>query len=245
MRLWANKLFYLPIGGLLAAGLLTSAIVLPQTKLAASQDCYGVCASATSLSVSLPVVSETKQQHETFSVKVTAGAGRTGVPTGSAAVKLGSNVVCRIHHLSGGKGSCSLVSNQLKPGSYELVAYYSGDKNFTGSSSREKRVIVLGSSETALSLSKSKLRVSREWDEVFTVKVNEVGRPTARPTGYVKVMTGDRPLCSIHLSHGHGQCSLRGYELRAGSYAIHARYYGSGALSPSTSGTKRFVATKG
>jgi Bacterial Ig-like domain (group 3) len=247
MRLRASKFVYLPIGGALAAGLLTSAIVLPQTKLAASQDCYGVCASTTTLTLSRSAVSVSDERRETFSVKVGAGARRTGVPTGSVDVELGHHVICRIH-LSGGKGSCSLGGERLPPGSYELVAHYSGDSNFTPSTSCAEHLTVLAPSQAQLTLSRSTVPVSREGDVEFRVKVSEDGRPGVRPTGSVKVVTGEHDrvvLCRIDLSGGHGECSLKGRELGRGSYEIEALYSGDATVGPATSDKKQLEVTRG
>jgi hypothetical protein len=247
MRLRASKFVYLPIGGALAAGLLTSAFVLPQTKLAASADCYGVCASRTSLSLSRSAVSVSDERLEEFSVKVDAGAGRTGAPTGSVDVELGGHVICRIH-LSDGKGHCSLGSERLPPGSYELAAHYSGDSNFTRSTSREKHLTVLAPSQAELTLSRSTVPVSREGDVEFKVKVSEDHRPAARPNGSVEVVTGDRDrvvLCRIGLFDGHGECSLKDWELPRGSYEIEAEYSGDSTVGPATSDKKHLETTRG
>jgi Bacterial Ig-like domain (group 3) len=247
MRLRASKFVYLPIGGALAAGLLTSAFVLPQTKLAASADCYGVCASRTSLSLSRSAVSVSDERLEEFSVKVDAGAGRTGAPTGSVDVELGGHVICRIH-LSDGKGHCSLGSERLPPGSYELAAHYSGDSNFTRSTSREKHLTVLAPSQVELTLSRSTVPVSREGDVEFKVKVSEDHRPAARPNGSVEVVTGDRDrvvLCRIGLFDGHGECSLKDWELPRGSYEIEAEYSGDSTVGPATSDKKHLETTRG
>jgi hypothetical protein len=245
MRLRASKFVYLPIGGALAAGLLTSAIVLPQAKLAASQDCYGVCASATSLSLSRSSVAENTERLEEFSVRVSAGAGRTGVPTGSVAVELGDHTVCRIHLNDAGEGACGLASDQLAPGSYELAAHYSGDSNFIPSTSREEHLSVLALSGTELSLSRASVPVTREGMEQFSVKAFEDGRPGVRPTGSVKVVTDGRTLCSTGLSGGQGVCSLKGYELAAGRYEIQAEYSGNSTINPSTSNQKVLLTVRG
>lgn len=157
MRLRTRKLLYLPIGGALAAGLLTSAFVLPQANLVASQDCYGPCPSATSLSLSSSTVSATQERLVDFSVNVSAGtsganaatkkadanARRTGGLTGSVTVKTGSRVLCRIS-LSRGRGQCSLANRELRPGSYQVVARYSGDRDFGPSVSGQESLSVRG-----------------------------------------------------------------------------------------------------
>ena len=244
MHMRVSKLVYLPVGGVLAAGLLTSAFVLPQPKLAAAQDCYGVCASATSLSLSRSAVSENTERLEEFSVRVGAGDGSDGVPTGTVTVEIGPHVVCRAH-LSAGRGECSLAGGQLAPGSYELAAHYGGDANFRPSTSREERLTVLANSGTELSLSRSRVTVSREWVEEFKVKVYEDGHPGVRPAGSVALVTDDHVVCRVHLSDGQGDCSLQGWQLHPGSYEVEAQYSGDATVNPSTSRSEHFTVIRG
>jgi hypothetical protein len=244
MRMRVSKLVYLPVGGALAAGLLTSAIVLPQSKLAASQECYSACSSTTALSVSRATVNLGAERAEQFSVSVGAGTDRTAVPSGEVTVQIGPHVVCRAH-LSAARGACSLGSRQLAPGSYVVAAHYSGDANFKPSTSRGRHFTVRGLSGTELSLSRSRVPVSREWQEHFAVKVYENGRPGVRPAGAVAVMAGGHRVCVAHLSGGQGECSLRGWELHPGSYHAQAMYGGDATVAPSTSHEKKFTVVRG
>ena len=231
MRIRARKMIYLPVGGALAAGLLTSAFVIPQSHLAASQDCYGACQSDVSLSLSRPTVSENQERLEQFSVRVSGGAGATGQPTGSVQVKTRDEVLCRIH-LHHGRGSCSLYTRELSPGSYEIVADYSGDANFNPAMSNPERLHVRNGSGVLLSLARPTVSVGRERAERFSV---DVGGDSRRPTGSVYVETRGTFLCRINLSHGRGSCSLYSRELAPGSYEITAHYTGDAHFSPSTS----------
>jgi hypothetical protein len=81
------------------------------------------------------------EQVEKFRVTVT-GAPGTGGPTGYVGVKSGTRLLCVIH-LHRGKGSCSPAAQALAPGSYNLVAHYSGDTNFKPSTSNTKTLFVL------------------------------------------------------------------------------------------------------
>jgi streptogramin lyase len=57
-----------------------------------------------------------------------------GTPTGSVMVKESKKTLCTVVLLNG-SGKCSPASNAvLKPGEYKIVASYSGDHDFTGSS---------------------------------------------------------------------------------------------------------------
>ena len=143
MRVRVNRLVYVLIGAALAVGLLVSAFVRPEAKLTASEDCYGLCPSVTALSVPSPTVTYGNEQVEKFSVKVTAGAPGTGVPTGYVGVESGTKILCIIH-LHRGTGSCSLAAAKaLARGSYKVVALYGGDMNFKPSTSSRKTLTVL------------------------------------------------------------------------------------------------------
>ena len=142
MHIRVNRLVYVLIGAALAVGLLVSVAVRPQSRLAASEDCYGLCPSVTTLSLSSSTVTYGHEQVEKFSVTVSAGAPGTGVPTGWVVVESRSRFLCLIH-LHRGKGSCSLFPRELARGSYKIVAYYNGDTNFKPSVSGEQTLTVL------------------------------------------------------------------------------------------------------
>ena len=235
-----NRLVYVLLGAALAAGLLVSALARPEPRLTASDDCYGLCPSVTALSLSSSTVIYGKEQVEKFSVKVSAGAPGTGVPTGYVVVESGTKILCVIH-LHRGKGSCSPAAWALARGSYKIVARYSGDRNFKPSTSNTETLTVLRhasvrhSSVTALWLSSSTVIYGNEQVERFRVTVT--GAPgTGVPTGYVGVESGTRLLCIIYLYRGTGGCSLAAAKaLAPGSYKIVALYGGYLNFKPSTS----------
>ena len=137
-----NRLVYVLIGAALAVGLLVSVSIRPESRLAASEDCYGLCPSVTTLALSRSTVTYGHEQVEKFSVKVSAGAPGTGVPTGRVVVESRSRFLCVIH-LHRGTGSCALSPRALAPGSYKIVAYYTGDRNFKPSASGKQTLTVL------------------------------------------------------------------------------------------------------
>ena len=142
MRMRVNRLVYVLIGAALAVGLLVSIFVRPEPRLTASEDCYGLCPSVTALSLSSSTVTYGDEHVEKFSAKVSAGAPGTGVPAGYVVVESRTRILCSIH-LYRGKGSCSPAAKALARGSYEIVAYYSGNKNFEPSASSRKTLTVL------------------------------------------------------------------------------------------------------
>jgi len=150
MRMRVNRLVYVLIGAALAAGLLVSVFQQPESRLAASDDCYGPCASVTALSLSSPVVIDGIEQFERFSVNVRAGTPGTGVPTGSVVVESGTKILCsidlnryRYRYRYRGMSSCSPAATALARGRYEIVAHYSGSNIFEPSTSNTKTLTVL------------------------------------------------------------------------------------------------------
>jgi hypothetical protein len=244
MRIRSNKLLYLPIGGALGAGLLVTAFVQPAPKLAASQDCYGPCRSATALSLSTPAVTVGRQSLVAFRVKVTAEGG-SGNPTGSVDVDAGRQILCRFG-LVGGQGRCRLGDEQLAPGSYAIEAHYSGNANLSPSTSGSEHLTVSrDASKAALSLSTSTVTVGRESRARFRVKVTADAAGSGEPTGSVEVATGSGILCRFDLSNGQGGCSLSDRQLAPGLYTIEAHYGGDANLDPSTSGREQLTVLRG
>lgn len=142
MRLRVNRLVYVLLGAALAAGLLMSVLVRPEPRLTGAEDCYGLCPSVTALSLSSSTVTYGNEQRERFTVKVSAGAPGTGVPTGYVVVESRTKFLCSIY-LYRGKGSCSPAAWALTRGSYEIVAYYRGNRNFKPSPSNMETLTVL------------------------------------------------------------------------------------------------------
>lgn len=244
MRMRVNRLVYVLIGAALAVGLLVSVFVRPEARLAASEDCYGLCPSVTALSLSSATVIYGNEQIEKFSVKVSAGVHGTGVPTGAVAMESGTKILCsiRLYH---GKGNCSPAAKALTRGSYKIVAHYSGNKNFRPSTSSRKTLTVLRHSPlrklsvTALSLSSATVIYGSEQIEKFRVSVSASTPRTGVPTGDAVVLSGIQVLCIIHLDRGNGSCSPAAKALARGSYKIVARYYsGDKNFKPSTSRPK-------
>ena len=78
------------------------------------------------------------EQTEKLSVTV---AATTPSPSGTVTVLWRGVTICRITLAKAG-GSCTLTPKQLPPGSYNLVAKYTGDANFTGSSAKKTLTIL-------------------------------------------------------------------------------------------------------
>jgi hypothetical protein len=143
MRMRVNRLIYVFIGVALVVGLLVSVSERPEPRLAAAENCYGLCSSVTALSLSSSTVTYGNEQVVRFRVKVRAATPGTGGPTGYVVVDSGKKILCSIY-LRRGMGSCSPATEALKPGPHQIVAGYSGNKNFKPSTSNPATLIVLG-----------------------------------------------------------------------------------------------------
>jgi Bacterial Ig-like domain (group 3) len=95
----------------------------------------------TGLALSAAKISYGHESSEKLTVKV--APRYAGVPAGRVAVKVGSATLCVIT-LKSGAGSCSLAAKRLKPGTYQLVASYAGNADYTGSASSKLTLTVLG-----------------------------------------------------------------------------------------------------
>ena len=240
MRMRVNRLVYVLMGAALVVGLLVSVFERPESRLAASEDCYGICASVTALSLSSPTVTYGNEQVVRFRVKVRAGTPGTGGPTGYVVVESGTKILCSIY-LHRGMGGCSPAATALKRGPHQIVAQYSGNKNFKPSTSNPETLIVLRYSSlgnpyvTALSLSSPTVTYGNEQVVRFRVKVRAGTPGTGGPTGYVVVESGTKILCSIYLHRGMGGCSPAATALKRGPHQIVAQYSGNKNFKPSTS----------
>jgi hypothetical protein len=125
------------IGAALTAGALTSAFAAPEATPTAAESCYGPCPSETALHLSKEVVSYGDEEAEVFRVTVRPREPDTGTPTGTVAVESSGMTLCTVT-LASGTGTCSLTADELRPGFDRLRAVYSGDSNFSGSTSARR-----------------------------------------------------------------------------------------------------------
>ena len=81
-------------------------------------------------------------KEQTEHLTVTVAAQYSGTPGGKVTIKAGTTTVCVIT-LSSGKGSCALAARKLRVGTHTLVAVYSGNSDFTRSTSTKKTLKVV------------------------------------------------------------------------------------------------------
>jgi hypothetical protein len=95
--------------------------------------------TSTALTLSAATIRTGHEQAEKISVQ--ARPRTSGTPGGTVTVKAGSTTACVIT-LAGGKGTCTLKASQLRAGSYQLTARYSGSQVYGGSRSAARKLTV-------------------------------------------------------------------------------------------------------
>jgi len=162
-----------------------------------------------------------------ISFVVTVAPATGGTPTGTVTLMDGTNTLSTAT-LSSGVGRISYSG--LAPGTHPLTAVYSGDANFTASTSAAQNVTVNQASTTTTV--SSSLNPSTYGQAVaFTATVQ--APQGINPSGTVTFMDGSATLGSASLSNASAQLTLPG--LAAGSHSITAAYGGNTYLTGSTS----------
>jgi hypothetical protein len=170
--------------------------------------------------------------------KLTASVSHAGsvYPSGTVEVKSGASIVCTIT-LANGAGSCTLTANRLIPGTYHLVAVYSGDGNYLASASAPASLTVAkAKTTTGLALAKTAITYGHETVEKLTASVSHAG--SVYPSGTVEVKSGASIVCTITLANGAGSCTLTANRLIPGTYHLVAVYLGNANYLPSASAAK-------
>jgi Big-like domain-containing protein len=141
---------------------------------------------------------------------------------------------------------CTLNASQLQPGTYQLIATFSGSTNFAGSTSGVTTLTVLAQQPTTTKLTLSPsatVVVGNELTETFSATVTPATSGT--PTGAVTVSTGSTPLCGFTLVNGTGRCNLpSASKLSPGTYPLTATYTGDGTYSSSTDTSQTLTVAK-
>jgi hypothetical protein len=166
----------------------------------------------------------------TFTATVSAVAPAAGTPTGSVNFSDGG-VVIGTATLSSGQALFS--TSTLAVGSHSITATYTGDTNFTSSSTLAPlaQTVNIASSTTALTSSQNP---STQGQSVtFTATVSAVAPGSGTPTGSVTFKDGAATLAAVALSGGVAALSTS--SLGNGGHSITAVYGGDSNFSASTS----------
>jgi YVTN family beta-propeller protein len=193
--------------------------------------------SATRVSVSRSSVSYGDEGGEAFTVTVT-GAGSTP-PTGTVTIKHGTVALCSTTTLTpkaadAVAATCGLSKLQLAAGSYSVTASYSGDDNYTASTSTAATFSVTKDSATiTMSESPAEVSVGEESQAVFTTSV-ATGNGEAVSNGTTVIVHVGSATCTVALAGGTGTCTIADSALQAGSYTVTASFSGDADLDAST-----------
>ena len=170
-------------------------------------------------------------QAVTFTASVTSGSG--GTPTGTVSfydgtTRIGTGTL-------NGSGVAAFTTSSLSGGPHAMTAIYSGDSNFTSSTSTAFTQTVVTYTASATSLLSSLNPETVGQSVTFTATVSSNGSLSTTPTGSVTFYDSTTPLGGGTLN-GSGVTTLTTSSLSVASHTITAAYGGDTNYSPSTSG---------
>lgn len=96
--------------------------------------------TSTTLNLSAKRIAFGREQGERLTVTVRPRL--SGAPAGTVVISAKTKTICTLRHLNHGTASCTLTRRQLRPGTYRLVARYSGSSTFLSSKSAAKVLTV-------------------------------------------------------------------------------------------------------
>jgi hypothetical protein len=163
-------------------------------------------------------------QSVTFTATVTASAPGAGVPTGTVKFKAtGTSSTATVTLDSTGKATLNVAT--LPVGTTTFTAVYSGDGNFTTSTSAGlAQTVNVAQTQTILTSSLNPSNVGQS--VTFTATVTAVAPGAGVPGGRVVFRNGSKTLGTVSLN-SQGQASITVRPNKAGSYNITASYGGS------------------
>jgi Bacterial Ig-like domain (group 3) len=198
------------------------------TSAAVSESVVALPASTTTVTTSAPSI--TVGGSLTLTATVASSSGTGAVPTGSVTFFDGSTNL-GIGTLSNGIGT--LTSSSLPVGTDSLTAQYSGDSNYSASTSAvvSESVVALPASTTTLVTSAPSITAGDSL--TLTATVASSSGAGAVPTGSVNFFDGTTNLGSGTLTNG--TASLTTTALPVGADSLTAQYSGDTNYSASTS----------
>lgn len=168
-----------------------------------------------------------------FTVTVSAIAPASGIPTGSVTIFDGATILSSgdVLNLS---GQTSFTTSFLLPGTHSLTATYTGDLNFTSSSSNLISQVV-GKEQSVTTLASSLGSSAFGQGVTLTVAVQAVAPSPGIPTGTVTILDGTIVLASGVTLNASGQASFTTASLISGAHSITASYSGDANFTTSAS----------
>ena len=187
--------------------------------------------AATTTSLTSSSANITLGQSVTFTATVTPASG-TGTPTGTVTFKDGGTQIGT--GTLNTSGSATFSTSGLAAGSHSITAVYSGDSNFSSSTSAAVSVTVSAPVKTATttSLVASATQLTTGQSVTFTASIApQSGSVT--PTGSAAFLDGQTQIGTSPLSAGSS--TFTSTSLSAGTHSITATYSGDATYAGSTS----------
>ena len=194
--------------------------------------------AATSTGISSNHPSSVFGQSVTVTATVAAVSPGAGTPTGTVTFKDGSTTLCATVSLSSGQATCQTSS--LSVGAHSITGVYSGDGNFSASTTSPAFSQTVGQASTTTAISSSDS--SSVWGEsiTLTATVAAVSPGAGAPTGTVNFKDGSTTItgCGTQSVGGTGPYTATCVTstLSVSSHTITGVYSGDTNLSGSTSG---------
>ena len=202
---------------------------LPSTSNEVSVIVDSTTTTTTDLSVS--PASVTEGQAALISVRVFTVIGN-GVPTGTVTISANGETLAALR-LTEAYASLNASTAGYTPGTYSVVASYSGDATDTASHSSTQTVTILQA--TTVTVTASPNPVTQGTVTTLTATVKNGSSPVA--SGSVSFSEGGNSLGSASLSSsGVAQLPISTSALAAGTYTIEASFAGN-SNDPAASGT--------
>jgi hypothetical protein len=192
--------------------------------------------SSTTLSASSQAA--TAGQPVTLSVNVAAVSPGGIIPTGTVTFTSGTATLGTAS--LDGNGNAMLVTSDLPSGASTITAQYSGDSNYTGSSSAAVSVTVSGSvaptqTATTVTLSVSNTNPGAYTSVQFTANVAPTQAGGATPTGTV-LFSADGVIIGSATLDANGNATFSTSDLEVGGETITADYEGDSNYPASAAG---------
>jgi hypothetical protein len=169
-------------------------------------------------------------QAVTFTASVT---GSGGTPTGTVSFYDGTTRIGM--GTLNGSGVATFITASLSGGGHTMTATYSGDSNFSSSTSTAFTQTVTNLTASATALLSSLNPATSGQSVTFTATVSSYGSLTTTPTGSVTFYDSTASLGMMALN-GSGVATLATSSLSVASHTITATYGGDTNYSPSSSG---------
>jgi autotransporter-associated beta strand protein len=195
-------------------------------------------ASTTTLSSSLNP--STYGEAITFTSTVAAGASFSGTPTGTVTFNIDSGAQTQTVSLIGNTATFS--PSVLAAGSHTVVATYSGDVSFAGSSSNLTETITQDGTSTTLTTSPTSPSVFSQ-PVTLSASVSAGSPGSGTPTGTV-TFTIDGVAQTPPVTLSSGQATLVTSSLHAGGHTFSVAYSGDTNFTSSNSGSSSYTVNK-